>query len=1086
MLCYVPIYSYYRPLDSYSTEPCKGASVDLMRLRNNPTRERSFAVAAAAALLAGALALGCYSATPGARPHPASPAAESFRNGPAELPLYFEGNSGQSDSSVRFLAHGRGCTLFLTEREAVLSLQSSRPRAGLGGRGTLRRVSASSAPAPPREGVLRIRPIDSNPQAAIEGLDPLPGHVNYFVGGERAEWRTDIQTFARVRYRAIYPGIDLVYHGGGEGLEFDLIAAPHAALDRLRLSIEGADAAAVDSKGDLRLTTAAGAVTIRKPRIYQDRNGVRYALDGNYSVRRAVPGPLAWTVAVSVVGYDRDLPLVIDPQLVYSTYLGGSGDNFNDLTQATPFLPTDAESSNGQFALEGSDAGLAVAVDSSGDIYVAGIAYSSNFPVSTHALQASDKGSGRPPTQTSNAFIAKLDPTKSGPASLIYSTYLGGGGDPSSRGIDGDFANGIAVDGNGEAYVAGTTYSRNFPHAHCGPFGASNNQGAPNINNGFVTELTPAGDGLVYSCFINGSDGAPASRIAIVPGCPSNCAAYVSGSTASNGPNDFVIVNGNQTTNPDQNSQSAAYLMVIAGGGGSIQYSTFYGGSGTPDGGEVGTGIAVDSSGRAYMTGLAFSVDLPLQNPLQASNHGAPNGEQTAFVAEFDPSQSGAASLLYSSYLGGSSGDNGSGIAVDAAGHIVVDGITSSIDFPVVYPFQAQHNGAASGAGGLYNAFVSEIDPSQTAQSQLIYSTYLGGSGGFTLNGDGALDLALDGSGHIFVAGVAFSADFPVTPAACQQQNNSILASFNAFVSELDPTQTANPASQLLFSTYLGGALADLGSSIRVDSAGRAAIAGLTYSTNFPLTPSAFQKSNRSFKTLDNFSSNAFVTELDPSSSQCQLPVLEAVPAKLKLGNSIFGGTAGAPSAPQRLELFNPVTPLQNRSVTVDSISGSPGFNVPAGVCVGSLLPLDRCALEITYTPSSLSAAAGSITVIYNSGQSTLSVPAAGTSVLGTLEVKPAALDFGKVAAGNSSSKTVKVINPDPAAIDMGPYNIGGRGAGFAIGGNTCASSVAANSSCQITVTFTPPGRGRQTGTLSIGNFTRHNPIIVKLAGALG
>jgi hypothetical protein len=1033
-----------------------------MRLRNYPARERKFAVAAAvAALLAIALAVGRYAATRDARAHRASPAAESLRTNRADLPLYFEGNSGQSDPSVRFLAHGRGCTLFLTEREAVLSLQSSRPIAR-------------------PEGVLRIRPIDSNPQAAIEGLDPLPGRVNYFIGDERAEWRTDIRTFARVRYRAIYPGIDLVYYGGGDGLEFDLIAAPHAALGQFRLSIEGADAAAVDLSGDLRLTTAAGAVTIRKPRVYQDRGGVRYALDGSYSVRRTVAGSPAWTLAISVVGYDRNLPLVIDPQLVYSTYLGGGGDNYSGLAHETPWLPIDLDN------LEGSDAGFAVAVDSSGDIYVAGIAYSSNFPVAGHAPQASDKGSGKRPHRTSNAFIAKLDPTKSGPASLIYSTYLGGGGDSSSRGADGDFATGIAVDGNGEAYVAGATWSRNFPHTNCGPFGAGNNQGASNINNGFVTELDPGGNKLVYSCFINGSDGAPASRIAIVPGCASNCAAYVSGSTASNGPDDFVIVNGLQTTNPDQNSQSAAYLMVIAGGGGSIEYSTFYGGSGAPGGGEVGSGIAVDSSGHAYLTGLTFSVDLPLQNPLQVSNHGAENGAQTAFVAEFDPSQTGPASLLYSSYLGGSGGDFGSGIAVDAAGHIAVDGATASIDFPLVYPFQAQRNGAASGAGGIYNAFVSEIDPSQTVESQLIYSTYLGGSGGFSMIGDGALDLALDGSGHIFVVGITFSTDFPVTPAACQQQNLSILALFNGFVSELDPAQTTTPASQLLFSTYLGGNLADLGSSIKVDSAGRAAVTGLSYSTNFPLTASAFQKSNRSFRSLGHFSTNSFVTELDPSSSQCQLPVLKAVPAKLKLGNSIFGGTAGAPGAPQRLELFNPVTPLQNQLVTIDSISGSPGFNVPAGLCVGGILPLDRCFLEITYTPSALGMATGSITVTYNAGQSSLSVPATATGLPGRLEIKPEALDFGKVAAGSFKSKTVQVTNPDPAAIDLGPYNIGGHGVGFAISDNTCASSVAANGSCQITVTFTPPGRGMQTGTLSIGNFTRHNPIIVQLAGALG
>ncbi len=960
-----------------------------MRLPSCRTPERNFlAVVAVAALLAGALALGRHHVCHDSRPQTASSAGGSIRTGVARLPLYFERNSGQSDPAVRFLARGPASTLFLTEHEAVLS--------------------ARSPGVPSREGVLRIKPIEASGNATIEGLDPLPGRVNYFSGGDRAGWRTDIRTFARVRYRGIYPGVDLVYYGNDDGLEFDLIAAPHAALDRLRLSIEGADTAAVDSTGDLLLTTAAGAATILKPRVYQDRQGVRHALDGSYSVTRGVPGSSTWTVAIEVAGYDRELPLVIDPQLVYSTYLGGRDDNYNDLSQATPYLPIDLNDING------TDAGFAVAVDPGGDIYVTGTAYSTNFPVVAHALQAGDKAGGTPPYQTPNAFVAKLDPTKSGAASLIYSTYLGGSGVASSHGLDGDVATGIAVDAEGEAYVAGITYSTNFPNLNCGSFGVGNNKAASNVNNGFVTELNSAGNGLVYSCYIHGSDGAPASRIAIVPGCASNCAAYVSGSTTSSGPGDFVIVNGSQTGNPDQNSNSAAYLMVIAGGGGSIQYSTFYGGSGTPDGGEVASGIAVDSSGRAYMTGLTYSLDLPLQNPLQVSNNGATNGDSTAFVAEFDPSRSGAASLVYSSYLGGSGGETGSGIAVDASGHIVVDGITASVDFPVVKPFQANHNGAASGQGGLYNAFVSEIDAAQTSVNQLIYSTYLGGSGGYGMVGDGALDLALDGSGHIFVAGVAFSIDFPVTPAACQQQNQSLFASANAFVSELDPTRTATPANQLVFSTYLGGELAELGSSIRVDSSGRAAITGLTYSTSFPITATAFQKSNHAFRTLNKFSTNAFVTELDPTSSQCQLPVLDAVPQQLKLGNSIFGGTAGAPGAPKMLEMNNPVSAIQNELIIIDSIAGSPGFNVPAGQCVGPLLPLVHCAVPVTYTPSSLNPAVGSVTITYNAGQSTLSIPATGTAVLGAIAVKQTALDFGKVGAGSSRSKTVTVTNPGP------------------------------------------------------------------------
>ncbi len=854
-----------------------------MQLGDNRWHLRRFVVfAALAASLACALVFGHYSMSRGVRPHVNAETAASVGSARAELPFYFERNVGQTDPEVRFVAHSRGSTIFLTDREAVLSLQPSAPRAHFST--GVRRVSQRSSPISRAGSVLRIAPIGADSAATIEGLDPLPGRVNYLIGDDRAGWHTDIQTFARVRYRGIYPGVDLAYYGADGGLEFDLNAAPRAALDRVKFSIDGADNVTADSAGGLVLTTASGRVTMRKPRVYQDGAGVRHSLEGSYSVTRACRTS-AWTVGITVAGYDRALPLVIDPQLIYSTYFGGGGNNFNDLAQVTPFLPLD---------IQGSDAGFGIAVDGSGDIYVTGIAYSSNFPVAS-ALQKHDKGSGKPPVQSSNAFIAKLDPTKSGAASLIYATYLGGSGDPSSKGSDGDFASGIAVDGDGEAYIAGGTYSLNFPNPNCGSFGIGNNKAASNIDNGFVAELNPAGNKLVYSCFIHGSDGAPASRIAIMPGCASNCSADVSGVTTSDGPDDFVIVNGNQAANPDQNSYSATYLMVIAGGGGSIQYSTFYGGSGTPDGGEAAAGIAVDSAGHAYLTGFTFSVDLPLQNPLQVSNNSTVHQVPTAFVAEFDPSQSGAASLVYSSYLGGSGGENGSGIAIDPFGHVVVAGITASVDFPVVNPFQPQHNGNASGAGGLYNAFISEIDPTQTSVNQLIYSTYLGGSGGFTFNGDGALDLALDGAGDIFVAGVAFSEDFPVTPSACQQQNNSLFGSANAFVSELDPTQTV-PANQLVFSTYLGGDLADVGTSIRVDSSGHAAIGGVTSSTNFPITASAFQKSNRAFRSLNNFSTNAFVAELDPSSTQCQLPVLRATPAKLELGASLFGGTAACPA----------------------------------------------------------------------------------------------------------------------------------------------------------------------------------------------
>ncbi|MFI5353334.1 MAG: SBBP repeat-containing protein, partial [Candidatus Binatales bacterium] len=500
----------------------------------------AFKLGRAGLILAGAAATVLLAVMPGSRPGRSAVSGPIDRTAVADraaihdkiegLPLYFERNAGQTDPQVHFLSRAGAFNLFLTETEAVLLLAQDpalrKPAGAI--------TSAGAAAAPRHESsVLRIKPIGANPNPRIDGLERLPGHVNYLLGDDPSRWRTNIATYARVRYRSIYPGIDLVYYGSRAALEYDLIVAPGADPGRIALAVDGAGEVSVDPAGDLILGTPTGYVTMRKPVIYQETSagqdaaagqevaGVRRQIEGRYAVTDLPGGSGRKAVAIRVAEYDRKRPLVIDPQFVYSTYLGGNGSNKTGTPESfTSIFGIEPSSMPVNFNF--SDYTFDIALDSKGNIYVAGVADSPNFPT-LKAIQTTDKTT----TTTPNAFVAELNPNLSGAASLVYSTYLGGSGDSTSGGADGDEAHGIAVDGSGDAYVAGLTYSNDFPHTAVA-FEPTNNAAAANINNGFVTELNFSG-GIVYSTFINGSQGAAASRIAVEPGCSSGCAAYVSG-----------------------------------------------------------------------------------------------------------------------------------------------------------------------------------------------------------------------------------------------------------------------------------------------------------------------------------------------------------------------------------------------------------------------------------------------------------------------------------------------------------------------------------------------------------------------------
>jgi hypothetical protein len=662
-----------------------------------------------------------------------------------KLPLTFEANHGQTDERVKFLSRAGGYMLFLTGDEAVLALpETSTDKAKMA---STAHTLQSGIAAPKAGAVLRMKLLDANPTVKITGADELASTSNYFIGNDPAKWHSDVPTYAKVKYEGIYSGIDLVYYGNQRQLEYDFIVAPGADPRRIAFHVRGAKRIRQDGHGDLVLKTETGEGEIRwhKPVVYQEKDGTRQKLAAHYVIKHKN------RVGFEIAEYDLRRPLFIDP-LVYSTYLGGGGD----------------------------DLGWGIAVDGAGNAYVTGYTTSTNFPTK-NPLQPDHAVGG---SNGYDAFVAKLNPAGS---ALVYSTYLGGSGD--------DYGSGIAVDSAGNAYVSGTTFSTDFPTKN--PFQPAN-AGFANV---FLTKINPAGSALVYSTYLGGSGGDEGFSIA-VDGAGN---AYLTGLTLSD---DFPTMNPLQ---PARGGDSDAFVTKINPAGSALVYSTYLGGGQD----EYGFGVAADTAGNAYVTGQTFSINFPTMNPLQPLYGGgdgnafvtkinatgsalvystflggsdrdlgngiaidtAGNAYVTGEAHSFDfPTTPGAfrtvcnggsgdcasngdafvakinttgSPLVYSTFLGGSGGDNGYGIAVDSAGNAYVAGGTDSADFPVTPgAFQTVCDVSGNGCG---SAFVTQLN---TTGSALVYSTYLGDS-------DVSLGIAVDSECHAYVTGFTQSTAFP-------------------------------------------------------------------------------------------------------------------------------------------------------------------------------------------------------------------------------------------------------------------------------------------------------------------------------------
>ena len=637
------------------------------------------------------------------------------------LPVYFEPNRGQVDSAVKFVARTPGHTVFLTASGAVLSTKGHAP--------------------------IRMQFYEASKRGKAEGVDRVPAVSNYFAGNRPSEWRTGVPQFGKVRYAQVYPGIDVIYYGSGQKLEYDMVVAPGADPGLIDIAYEGAHPQ-LTADGDLLI----GDVRQHRPDIYQDVNGSRVEIAGSY---RLQPDG---HVRFSLAKYDRSLPLVIDPIVQFSVYLGTPGydagfaiavdetgssyitGNTNSVTFPTQGTAQEFPGGNGdafvaKYSPNGdqliyitylggkkNDAGNGLAVDAQHNVYVSGFTGSMDFPVQNGAQRSFGGGE-------IDAFVTKISASGD---KIVYSTYIGGGSD--------DFGNGIAVDGSGNAYVTGLTRSSDFPTANA--FQAGPAGGGADV---FVTKISPAGNVFVYSTFVGGDGQDIGTGIAV----DSTGAAYVSGSTTSKV---FPTSNAFQAKNA---GASDGFVFKLAPAGNTLVFSTFLGGSGD----ETIFRIVLDGTG-IYIGGYTSSSNFPLMNPAQATA----GGFYDAFVAKLSLS---GASLLYSTYLGGSGDDFGYGLAVDSSGSAYIAGWTSSTNFPTRNALQPLYGGGAS------DAFVARLAPNGNS---LLYSTFLGGSGD-----DEAHGIALDPTGAAFVTGRTSSASFP----GARNRYNEGSGKFDAFVTRI-------------------------------------------------------------------------------------------------------------------------------------------------------------------------------------------------------------------------------------------------------------------------------------------------------------
>jgi hypothetical protein len=663
----------------------------------------------------------------------------------SRLPLYFIPNKGQKDVRVKFYGRQGDSSFFFTSQGIVLSLGTHKTGTG-------------QAPV-----VTQLTPLGMQPQVGPTPLDPLEGKVNYFIGNDPKKWRTNIPTYRTVLYREAYPGVDLKFYGNGCQLEYDVIVKPGGDPCQVKFHYQGIQNLQLTPEGHLAVTLPDGRqLEHRKPLVFQEIGGQRLTRQGRFEILDQATHTFGFRLAT----YDKKYALVIDPVLVYSTYLGGGGD----------------------------DRGQGIAVDNNGNIVVTGYTDSDDFP------KVSAYDSIRNAT---DAFITKYNAAGT---AMVFSTYFGG--------LSLDYGLGVAVDNDRNIYVTGSTKSYNglnFPLVNAFQETFGNGDYTTGTTDAFVAKFDPTGATLIFSSYLGGNHNDVGQAIAV----DQYGAVYVAGDTEST---NFPTISGAyQYDNPTAVASTAekdGFITKISAGIEPYKvYSTYLGGN-LEDNCRM---IALDQSvspPQACVAGWTVSsaASFPLKNAKQAVR-----GSTTSdgFVAKLNGTGSDA---IFCTFLGGNSYDEAHGVAVDSSGHVYVSGWTASTDFPTTAGvYQPDKSGS-------YDAFVTKYLPDG---SDYVFCSYLGGTG---LEGTSAAGvcfrIAVDSAGLVYVTGFTGSTDFPLKNELypLTVANDIFLTKFKA------------DGSDLLFSTYLGGNFSDYPQGIAVDQLGNVYLTGYTTSTtDFPL-----------------------------------------------------------------------------------------------------------------------------------------------------------------------------------------------------------------------------------------------------------
>ncbi len=642
-----------------------------------------------------------------------------------QFPLYFIQNKGQINKEALFYIKTSNYTLWVTEKKLIFDI--------------IKRANSQNSNKVIRD-ISTIEFIDINKDVEIKAFELQKLRVSYFRGKDKSEWFENIPTYKYVVYKNIYPNIDLKIYGKGVGIEYDWIINKGGDPKKIKFQYQGIKNSFINKRGDIEINTRNSIKLVhKKPYSYQNDNKIQSYFQEENNI-----------FSFNTGNYDKRKSLIIDPVIVYSSFIGGDHD----------------------------DEANSVAVDKNGIAYITGNTYSDNFP---------NQNGYKETTGQKDVFITKIDTSKTGKNSIVYSSFIGGEHD--------DEAKAIAVDENGIACITGSTYSNNFPNQN--GYKETTNQ-----RDIFITKIDTKQTGknsILYSAFIGGEHDDEAKGIDI----DKNGFIYITGYTFSK--KDFPFKN---SINNYSGSADAFITKIDTSktGKNSIVYSTFIGGEHD----DKANAIAVDKNGIAYITGSTYSDNFPNQNGYKKTTK-----QRDTFITKINTSKTGKNSILYSAFIGGDHDDEANSIAVDKAGIAYITGSTYSNNFPNQNGYKETTNQR--------DIFITQVDTKQTGKNSILYSAFIGGK-----HDDEAKGIDIDKNGFIYITGYTFSKkDFPV-----KNPINNYSGSADAFITKIDTSKTGK--NSIVYSTFIGGDHDDKANAIAVDKNGVAYITGNTYSDNFP------------------------------------------------------------------------------------------------------------------------------------------------------------------------------------------------------------------------------------------------------------